>query len=317
MRRTAGVRRTVKMMESKLFLADETQVGVRIDAFVAEAAESLTRSAVQKLIEDGCITVNQKTVPKNYKLRAGDSVAVHIPEPVAAEALPENIPLDIVYEDDDLLVVNKPRGMVVHPAAGNYTGTLVNALLYHCGDSLSGINGVVRPGIVHRIDKDTSGLLIVAKNDFAHQHLAEQIKAHSFTRKYRAVVCGNIKTDEGTIDAPIGRHPTDRKKMTVTHQNARNAVTHYKVLERLAGYTYLELTLETGRTHQIRVHMASIGHPVAGDPVYGGKNYLKKLDGQCLHAFYIAFVHPRSGETLAFSAPLPDYFEDFLNTLRN
>ena len=205
--------------------------------------------------------------------------------------------------------------MVVHPAAGNPDGTLVNALLYHCGDSLSGINGILRPGIVHRIDKDTSGLLIVAKNDFSHRLLAEQIKEHSFTRKYQAVVCGNIKEDSGTVNAPIGRHPTDRKKMTVTLKNSREAVTHYRVITRYRGYTHVELTLETGRTHQIRVHMANMGHPVAGDPVYGGKNYLKKLDGQCLHAYYISFLHPRTNETLTLSAPLPQYFTDFLKTL--
>jgi 23S rRNA pseudouridine1911/1915/1917 synthase len=261
------------------------------------------------------VTVNGAVPRKNMKLKEGDKILLTVPEPVPPEALPENIPLDIVYEDDDLLVVNKPRGMVVHPAAGNPDGTLVNALLYHCGDSLSGINGILRPGIVHRIDKDTSGLLIVAKNDFSHRLLAEQIKEHSFTRKYQAVVCGNIKDDSGTINAPIGRHPTDRKKMTVTLKNSREAVTHYRVMARYRGYTHVELTLETGRTHQIRVHMAHIGHPVAGDPVYGGKNYLKKLDGQCLHAYYISFVHPRTNETLTLSAPLPQYFTDFLETL--
>ena len=230
--------------------------------------------------------------------------------------MPENIPLDIVYEDNDLLVVNKPRGMVVHPATGNYTGTLVNALMYHCGDRLSSINGIIRPGIVHRIDKDTSGLLIVAKNDFAHNILAEQIKEHSFTRKYQAVVIGNVKDDTGTVNAPIGRHQTDRKKMAVTLKNARNAVTHYKVIARYNGYTHVELTLETGRTHQIRVHMAYIGHPVAGDPVYSGKKYLTKLNGQCLHAYYISFTHPRTNEILAFSAPLPEYFTDFLKSIQ-
>ena len=261
------------------------------------------------------VTVNGKVPQKNMKLREGDRIILTVPEPVPPEALPENIPLDIVYEDGDLLVVNKPRGMVVHPAAGNPDGTLVNALLYHCGDSLSGINGILRPGIVHRIDKDTSGLLIVAKNDFSHRLLAEQIKEHSFTRKYQAVVCGNIKEDSGTVNAPIGRHPTDRKKMTVTLKNSREAVTHYRVITRYRGYTHVELTLETGRTHQIRVHMANMGHPVAGDPVYGGKNYLKKLDGQCLHAYYISFLHPRTNETLTLSAPLPQYFTDFLKTL--
>lgn len=299
-------------MESKILTVTEDYAGRRADVFISESLPDITRSAIQKLISEGAVTVNGIAVPKNLKLKTGDTVAVNIPEPVPDEALPENIPLDIVYEDEDLLVVNKPRGMVVHPAVGNYSGTLVNALLYHCGASLSGINGVLRPGIVHRIDKDTSGLLIVAKNDYSHRLLAEQIKVHSFTRKYQAVVVGNIKDDEGTINAPIGRHPTDRKKMTVTMKNSREAVTHYRVLGRYRGYTHLELTLETGRTHQIRVHMASIGHPVAGDPVYGGKNYLVSLGGQCLHAYYISFVHPRSGEALSFSSPLPQYFTDFL-----
>ena len=295
---------------------DENAANQRIDKYIAENADYLTRSAVQKLIADGCVSVNGKIPDKNMKLKTGDEITVNMPEPEICEALPENIPLDIVYEDDDLLVVNKPRGMVVHPATGNYTGTLVNALMYHCGDRLSSINGVIRPGIVHRIDKDTSGLLIVAKNDFAHNLLAEQIKEHSFTRKYQAVVVGNIKDDTGTVNASIGRHPKERKKMAVTLKNARNAITHYKVIARYSGYTHLELTLETGRTHQIRVHMAYIGHPVAGDPVYSGKNYLAKLNGQCLHAYYISFTHPRTNEILSFSAPLPDYFTDFLKKIQ-
>lgn len=302
-------------MEYREFEVGGEYSEMRIDKYLAELDSELTRSAVQKLIDDEMVTVNGVVPRKNMKLKEGDKILLTVPEPVPPEALPENIPLDIVYEDDDLLVVNKPRGMVVHPAAGNPDGTLVNALLYHCGDSLSGINGILRPGIVHRIDKDTSGLLIVAKNDFSHRLLAEQIKEHSFTRKYQAVVCGNIKDDSGTINAPIGRHPTDRKKMTVTLKNSREAVTHYRVMARYRGYTHVELTLETGRTHQIRVHMAHIGHPVAGDPVYGGKNYLKKLDGQCLHAYYISFVHPRTNEMLTLSAPLPQYFTDFLGTL--
>ncbi len=306
----------MKVMEHKTFIVEDNGAGMRIDKFLAEQDDTLTRSAVVRLIEEQQVTVNGAVPSKNARLKTGDTVILSVPEPVLPEAKPENIPLDIVYEDNDLLVVNKPRGMVVHPAAGNPDGTLVNALLYHCGDSLSGINGVLRPGIVHRIDKDTSGLLIVAKNDFAHQHLAEQIKVHSFTRKYQAVVCGNLKEDTGTINAPIGRHPTERKKMAVTLKNSREAVTHYRVLERFGTYTHVELTLETGRTHQIRVHMASIGHPVAGDPVYGGKKYLASLGGQCLHAYYIAFVHPRTGETLSLSAPLPDYFTDFLQKLR-
>lgn len=303
-------------MNELYFTVDENSANQRIDKYIAENADGLTRSAVQKFIAEGCISVNGKIPDKNLKLKTGDEITVNLPEPEICEALPENIPLDIVYEDDDLLVVNKPRGMVVHPATGNYTGTLVNALMYHCGESLSGINGVIRPGIVHRIDKDTSGLLIVAKNDFSHNLLARQIKEHSFTRKYQAVVVGNVRDDTGTVNAPIGRHPTDRKKMAVTLKNSRNAVTHYKVLGRYNGYTHLELTLETGRTHQIRVHMAYIGHPVAGDPVYSGKKYLTKLNGQCLHAFYISFTHPRTNEILEFTAPLPDYFTDFLKTIQ-
>ena len=303
-------------MNEIVLKAEETSANARIDKYIAENVENMTRSAVQKLIAEGCVTVNGKIPDKNLKLKTGDEIKINLPEPEICEALPENIPLDIVYEDEDLLVVNKTRGMVVHPATGNYTGTLVNALMYHCGDRLSGINGVIRPGIVHRIDKDTSGLLIVAKNDFAHNILAEQIKEHSFTRKYQAVVVGNLKDDTGTVNAPVGRHQTDRKKMAVTLKNSRNAVTHYKVIARYNGYTHVELTLETGRTHQIRVHMAYIGHPVAGDSVYGGKKYLAKLNGQCLHAYYISFTHPRTNEILSFSAPLPDYFTDFLESIR-
>ena len=303
-------------MELNEFTAAESDEGKRIDSFLTSNCPEMTRSMIQKLIENGNVTVNEKVIAKNYKLKNKDSIALFIPDPEIMEAKPENIPLDIVYEDDDLLVVNKPRNMVVHPAPGNHDGTLVNALLYHCGNSLSGINGVMRPGIVHRIDKDTSGLLIVAKNDFSHRLLAEQIKVHSFERKYMAVVYGNLKDDEGTIDAPIGRHPTDRKKMTVIQKNSKQAVTHYKVIERFEGFTFVELTLETGRTHQIRVHMASIGHPVAGDPVYGPKKIITSLGGQCLHAYYISFVHPRTGKTLTLSSDLPDYFTDFLTKLK-
>ncbi len=302
-------------MNEKSYLIDESNNGERIDSYIAAAEKELSRSAAAKLISEGFITVNGKQPSKNYRLKTGDRIAVSVPEPVSPEAVSENIPIDIVYEDDDLLVVNKPKGMVVHPAVGNYTGTLVNALLYHCKGSLSGINGVLRPGIVHRIDKDTSGLLIVAKNDFSHRLLAEQIKEHSFTRKYQAVVYGNFKNDEGTVNAPIGRHPVDRKKMTVTEKNSRNAVTHYKVLGRYQGFTHLELILETGRTHQIRVHMAHIGHPVAGDPVYGPKKVIASLNGQCLHAYYIAFKHPRTGEIVELSTELPEYFSEFLKSL--
>ena len=251
-------------MTDYTFIADSENVGVRIDKFLSDRIEELTRSALVNLIADGNVKVNNKVVSKNYKLKLGDEIFVSVPDPVEYEAEAENIPLDIVYEDDDLLVVNKPKGMVVHPAAGNYTGTLVNALLYHCKDNLSGINGVLRPGIVHRIDKDTSGLLLVAKNDKAHNSLAEQIKEHSLTREYEAIVFGNIKDDSGVIDAPIGRHHSERKKMAVTDKNSKNAVTHYEVIERLKGYTYMKFRLETGRTHQIRVHCAYIGHPVSG-----------------------------------------------------
>lgn len=291
-------------------------VGERLDRFAAQMS-GMTRSAVQSLADDGAVTVNGKKAPKNYRLRSGDEVTVAVPEPTVYEARPENIPLDIVYEDADLLVVNKPKGMVVHPAAGNYDGTLVNALLYHCHD-LSGINGVLRPGIVHRIDKDTSGLLIVAKNDRAHQGLAEQIKVHSFTRIYEAIVYGRLRDDSGTVNAPIGRHPTKRKQMAVTPVNSKPAVTHYEVIARYDGntkhgaFTHVRLRLETGRTHQIRVHMASIGHPVVGDAVYGPDAYQKELHGQCLHARTIGFVHPVTGTYLEFTSDLPPYFKDFL-----
>ena len=291
--------------------------GIRLDKFLAEADIGISRSAAVGLIESGAVSVNGAPRGKKYKLTRGDTVLVNIPDPVPYEAKAENIPLDIVFEDRDLLVVNKPKGMVVHPAAGNYEGTLVNALLYHCGDSLSGINGVLRPGIVHRIDKDTSGLLIVAKNDAAHKHLAAQIKAHSFTREYEAVVFGNLKDDSGTVDAPIGRHPVDRKKMCVTQKNSKQAVTHYQVIARYQGYTHIRCILETGRTHQIRVHMAYLGHPVAGDPVYGVRSEKVSFAGQCLHARKIGFIHPSTGEYLEFSSELPTYFEEFLFRLRN
>lgn len=291
--------------------------GIRLDKFISVADVGLSRSAAVNLIENSGVTVNENQVDKKYRLSAGDVVILQIPDPVPYEAKAENIPLDIVYEDEYLLVVNKPKGMVVHPAAGNYDGTLVNALLYHCGNSLSGINGVLRPGIVHRIDKDTSGLLIVAKSDFAHAHLAKQIKDHSFTREYEAVVFGNLKNDEGTVDAPIGRNPNDRKKMCVTTKNSKNAVTHYSVIRRYKGYTHIKCILETGRTHQIRVHMAYLGHPVAGDSVYGVKNEKVPFTGQCLHARKIGFVHPKTEAYLEFTSQLPDYFNDFLTKLNN
>lgn len=293
----------------------QEQAGLRIDRLIADSLSDFTRSGIAKLIEGGNVSVNGKAVSKNYKCRAQDNITVNVPDAVALEAQPENIPLDIVYEDNDLLVVNKPKGMVVHPAAGNYSSTLVNALLYHCKDSLSGINGVIRPGIVHRIDKDTSGLLIVAKNDAAHISLAQQIKEHSFHRAYRAVVYGNIKEDSGTVHQPIGRSPKDRKKMAVTDKNSKDAVTHYQVLQRFGDFTYIRCILETGRTHQIRVHMAYIGHPLAGDAVYGPKKVITSLNGQCLHAGEIGFVHPKTNEYMEFTSPLPDYFTAFLKRL--
>lgn len=289
--------------------------GARIDKLISESNHGISRSAAAKIIEEGGVTVNFKTVSKNYKCKENDKIVIQIPEAKPLEAAPQNIPLDIVYEDNDLLVVNKPKGMVTHPAAGNYEGTLVNALLYHCGNSLSGINGVIRPGIVHRIDKDTSGLLIVAKNDIAHAGLAKQIKEHSFERAYECVVHGNVKEDRGTVDQPIGRHPKERKKMAVTFKNSKNAVTHYEVIKRYGDFTHLRCVLETGRTHQIRVHMAYIGHPVAGDEVYGPKKVQKGLNGQCLHAKHIGFVHPKTGQWLEFESPLPKYFINFINKL--
>ena len=287
---------------------------LRIDVFTAQAAD-VTRSRAAKLIEDGYVLIDGKTASKNDKLNNGSKVTVTLPDPVSYDVKPENIPLDIVYEDEDLLVVNKPKGMVVHPAAGNFEGTLVNALMYHCKESLSGINGVMRPGIVHRIDKNTSGLLIVAKNDFSHNILAKQIKEHSFTREYEAVVYGNLKSDTGIINAPIGRHPVKRKQMAVVKSGGRNAVTEYTVLERFGNFTHIRLKLQTGRTHQIRVHMASIGHPVAGDDVYGPKKIITSLCGQCLHARKIGFIHPKTNEYMEFSSDLPEYFVKFLKEI--
>ncbi|MBQ7106266.1 MAG: RluA family pseudouridine synthase [Clostridia bacterium] len=285
--------------------------GKRIDAYVSSNTD-ITRSRAASLLEEGNITVNGVVPLKSYKLKIGDEICVNIPDPIELDVVAQDIPLDIVYEDEHLLVVNKPKGMVVHPAAGNYEGTLVNAILFHCKGSLSGINGVMRPGIVHRIDKDTSGLLIVAKNDTAHLFLAEQIKEHSFTREYEAVVHGNIKADNGSIDAPIGRHPVKRKQMAVTPENSKNAVTHFTVLQRFGEFTHVRLRLETGRTHQIRVHMSYIGHAVAGDEVYGPKNVVKGLGGQCLHAKKIGFIHPQTHEYMEFDSELPQYFNSFL-----
>lgn len=290
------------------------EAGLRLDAFLSGKVEELSRSGVQKLMESGGILVNGGPVKKNYKTRPGDEIQIELPEPEPVNILPENIPLDIRYEDEDVIVINKPKGLVVHPAPGHWSGTLVNALMYHCRDSLSGINGELRPGIVHRIDMDTSGLLIVAKNDFAHGALAEQLKDHSLSRVYEAVVVGNIRQDSGTIDAPIGRHPVDRKRMAVTEKNSRPAVTHYQVLTRYGGYTHLQLQLETGRTHQIRVHLSWQNHPIVGDQVYGrGKDL--GLDSQCLHARTLRFRHPRTGELVTVTSELPEYFETVLKKL--
>ena len=288
-------------------VADHT--GERGDQFLARTVPDLTRSAVQRLLEEGAVTLGGEPVKKNRKTEAGEVYVVDLPDPEPIEALPQNIPLDVVYEDEDVIVVNKPVGMVVHPAAGHPDGTLVNALLYHCGNSLSGINGKLRPGIVHRIDRDTSGLIIAAKNDAAHLALATQLEDHSLYREYHAIAVGGFREDAGAVDAPLARHPVDRKKMAVDRVNGKNAVTHWRVLERYSGYTYLQCRLETGRTHQIRVHLASLGHPLLGDTVYGAKKPVPGLAGQCLHARKLTFTHPRSGEEMTVECPLPDWFE--------
>lgn len=303
-------------MTEESFVIGAGESGSRLDKAVSLLVPGVSRAQAQQIILSGGAVLNGRTAGKSDKVKEGDEVTVEIPDPVTLDVLPRNIPLDIVYEDADLLVVNKPKGMVVHPAPGNPDGTLVNALLYHCGDSLSGINGVIRPGIVHRIDKDTSGLLIVAKNDAAHTHLARQISEHSFTREYRAVVVGHLRQSEGTVDAPLGRSRTDRKKQAVDGINPRNAVTHYRVLESIGSYDYCAFRLETGRTHQIRVHCAYLGHPVAGDTVYGGVKNSLGLNGQCLHAAKIGFIHPSTGEYLEFSSENPPYFEAFLAKIR-
>ena len=299
-----------------ILVIEATESAERIDALLARSVEGLTRSAAQRLLEQGAVTLGGRPVKKNHRTSPGERFEVVLPEPEPAAPVPENIPLDVRYEDDDLIVVNKPRGMVVHPAPGHPDGTLVNALLYHCGDSLSGVGGEKRPGIVHRIDKDTSGLLIAAKNDFAHLALSAQLSDHSLARTYEAVVIGNLRADSGTVNAPVGRHPTDRKRMAVTQKNSREAVTHWEVLARYPGYTHIRCRLETGRTHQIRVHMAHIGHPLAGDMVYGRKKPELGLEGQCLHARELTFVHPRSGERLTVTTELPDWFEAVLKKLR-
>ena len=301
-------------MKEMIFAAQES--GERLDKFLDEMLPDFSRSYLQKLIKGQHVTVQGQIVKPNYRLRAEDEIHIEIPDEIKLDIIPEKIPLDILYEDQDLLVINKPKGMVVHPAAGHYSGTLVNALLYHCEGQLSGINGVLRPGIVHRIDRDTTGSLVVCKNDMAHRSLAEQLKEHSINRRYRAIVWGNLKENEGTVDAPIGRHPIDRKKMAINRTNGKRAVTHYRVLKRFSRFTYIECQLETGRTHQIRVHMASLGHPLLGDTVYSTAKSPYTLEGQCLHAMTLGFIHPRTGEYIECTAPLPEYFEHLLEIMK-
>ena len=295
----------------------ESQSGIRIDKFLSDELPEMSRSYIQKLIKEDQVTVNGKIVKANYKLSADDFVVVCQPELKEPDILAEDIPLDILYEDEDFLVINKPKGMVVHPSAGHYSGTLVNALMYYCKDDLSGINGVMRPGIVHRIDMDTTGSLLVCKNDFSHQHIAQQLKEHSIRRVYHAIVHGVIEEEDGTVDAPIGRHPIERKKMSINYKNGKEAVTHYKVIQRFKNYTYIQCQLETGRTHQIRVHMASIKHPLLGDQVYGSQKNPFKLQGQTLHAKIIGITHPRTNEYIEADAPLPEYFQKLLKKLEN
>ena len=298
------------------FYPTDMEDHVRIDKYLAEACPDLSRSYIQKLLKSGQVLVNGQGVKASYIVEEDDRIELEVPEAVEPEIDAEPMDLDILYEDQDLILINKPKGMVVHPAAGHYSHTLVNGLMYHCKDQLSGINGVMRPGIVHRIDMDTTGVIIACKNDMAHNSIAAQLKEHSITRRYQAIVHGVLKDDTGTIDAPIGRHPTDRKKMSINYNHGKNAVTHYKVLKRFRQYTHVECRLETGRTHQIRVHMASIGHPLLGDVVYGpGKCPIAGLEGQTLHAGILGFIHPRTGEYIEFTAPLPEYFEKLLNTL--
>lgn len=302
-------------MDTIHFTVSAEDNGLRIDKYLSDHMEEMSRSYLQKLLKSQDVMVNEKTVKANYKVASGDVISVSVPEPEAVDIKPEDIPLDILYEDQDLIVVNKPKGMVVHPSAGHYSHTLVNALMFHCRDELSGINGVMRPGIVHRIDRNTTGSLLVCKNDFTHNHIAEQLKEHSIKRKYRAIVHGVLKEDNGVVDAPIGRHNTDRKKMAVNYKNGKTAVTHYHVLERFSNFTYIECQLETGRTHQIRVHMKSIGHPILGDDVYGPAKCPYRLEGQTLHAMILGFIHPRQNSYMEFSAPLPEYFINLLKKL--
>lgn len=305
-----------ELEESRLYVVGPEGSGQRLDRYLSEREPELSRSYLQKLIREGRVLADDKPVKAGTKLTQGMRLLLAVPEAKELEILPEDLPLEVLYEDQDVILINKPKGMVVHPAAGHNTGTLVNALLFHCQGELSGINGVLRPGIVHRIDKDTTGVLIACKNDRAHSALAQQLKEHTITRRYRAIVCGNLKEDEGTVDAPIGRHPVERKKMAVVRTGGKRAVTHYRVLERFGAYTYIECCLETGRTHQIRVHMASIGHPLLGDEIYGRGKAPFHLEGQTLHAMVLGFIHPSSGEYMEFEAPLPEYFEKLLRELQ-
>ena len=306
-------------MSSKIIIknVEPEYNGQRIDKFLSETLPEYSRSFIQKVVKDGGVLVDEKCVKSNYKLSAVQILKLNVPELVEPDIVPEDIPLDILYEDDDIIVVNKPKGMVVHPAAGHYTGTLVNALMYHCRDNLSGINGVTRPGIVHRIDMNTTGVLVACKNDAAHIFLSEQLAVHSITRKYNAIVHNSFKENSGTVDAPIGRHHIDRKKMAIDYKNGRNAVTHYSVISNYGKYAHIECQLETGRTHQIRVHMSSIGHPLLGDDVYGSGKSPYRLEGQTLHARVLGFVHPSTGKYMEFEAPLPDYFKEIIVDLEN
>ncbi len=302
--------------ELREYVIEEADENQRIDLYLSLIDDTLSRSYIQKLIKEKMVFVNEKEIKNNYKTSKGDQIKLYLPKAKELDIIPENIPLDIIFEDKDIIIVNKPKGMVVHPAPGHPGGTLVNALLYHFKDNLSTINGVVRPGIVHRIDRDTTGILVVCKNDNSHKSISDQLKVHSITRKYHAIVYGRLKEDEGTINAPIGRHSVDRKKMAINQKNGRNAITHYKVLEYLNGFTYIECTLETGRTHQIRVHMASLYHPILGDTVYGPSNSPFSLDGQTLHAKVLGIIHPTTGSYMEFEVPLPSYFSELLNKLR-
>lgn len=306
-------------MSSKIIIknVEPEYNGQRIDKFLSETLPEYSRSFIQKVVKDGGVLVDEKCVKSNYKLSSGQILKLNVPELVEPDIVPEDIPLDILYEDDDIIVVNKPKGMVVHPAAGHYTGTLVNALMYHCRDNLSGINGVTRPGIVHRIDMNTTGVLVACKNDAAHIFLSEQLAVHSITRKYNAIVHNSFKENSGTVDAPIGRHHIDRKKMAIDYKNGRSAVTHYSVISNYGKYAHIECQLETGRTHQIRVHMSSIGHPLLGDDVYGSGKSPYRLEGQTLHARVLGFVHPSTGKYMEFEAPLPDYFKEIIVDLEN